>query len=108
MLELSRGWRMANPLEVRRRELHGAVTGAEPPLAGVFSPAANVLFTRPTRMGRPDIGGLPGALIDQAVDVLSLFDPVVDAQAITNLRNDGLNWPHCDGFIWPHLRPIVA
>ena len=23
-------------------------------------------------------------------------------------ENDALNWPHCDGLKWPHLRPIVA
>ena len=30
------------------------------------------------------------------------------AALVGEIGNDGLNWPHCDGFIWPHVRPIVS
>jgi hypothetical protein len=44
MLELSRGWQMRNPLEVRRRELAAAILGAEPRCESVFTLEPNVVF----------------------------------------------------------------
>lgn len=53
MLELSRGWQMRNPLDVRRRELAAAISGAEPRCEAVFTLEPNVVFDESTPVPTP-------------------------------------------------------
>lgn len=44
ILDLSRGWQMRNPVEIRARELRASLSGRTPVAAGVFTLEPNVLF----------------------------------------------------------------
>ena len=53
MLELSRGWQMRSPLDVRRRELAAAISGAEPRCEAVFTLEPDVVFDESTAVPTP-------------------------------------------------------
>ena len=48
MFELSRGWQMRNPVDVRRREMVAALTGDQPTSQEVFTLEPDVLWVEPS------------------------------------------------------------
>jgi len=57
VLELSHGWQMRNPVDVRREELTRGLCGEMPSAAMVFSPNAGSFFSLPR--SEPATAGLP-------------------------------------------------
>jgi hypothetical protein len=83
MIELSRGWQLRNPVDVRREELLAALA-SEPPIAsGMASLGADVLFTQ--RLREVDVSDLPepmAAALPRLVNVSSIYESLLEPEVI--------------------------
>jgi hypothetical protein len=83
IVELSRGWQMRSPLAVRYEELARGIAGAPPIATDVFAPMADEFFAAQRQL--PAADDLPSPYRELATEmtvVMSLFDTIVDPQAI--------------------------
>ena len=95
VLELSRGWQVRNPVEIRREELMAALSGKPPIASGVASLGADVLFTQ--SLNAPDGSNLPqpfAAAMPRFVNVASLYEVLVDRDQVPDQggREAAIRW----------------
>jgi hypothetical protein len=86
LLELSRGWHVRNPVEVRREELENALAGQQPVASPIACLGSDVLFTQ--RLDEVDVSDLPAlmaAAVPRVVNVMSLYEALLDTEALDNV-----------------------
>lgn len=82
VLQLGRGWQMANPLHVRVAEVAGALRGAAPVATDVFAPQADAFFAYKPRGSAEGLEPEWEVLAQALPGVLGLYDTVLDASPI--------------------------
>jgi hypothetical protein len=83
MIELSRGWQLRNPIDVRCEELRAALDGEPPIASGMASLGADVFFTQ--RLGQVDGSNLPGpmaAALPRLVNISSIYESLLEPEAV--------------------------
>lgn len=85
MIELSRGWQMRSPVDVRREELLAALASKPPIASGMASLGADVLFTQ--RLREVDGSDLPEPMataLPRLVNISSVYESLLEPEVIAD------------------------
>jgi hypothetical protein len=82
ILQISRGWQMRSPLDVRLDEIRAAIGGSEPTVGDVFAPQAAEFLGTPSDLGGLADGSAVARVLGVIPSILGLYDTLLETTPI--------------------------